>query len=151
MIGYFRSLLDGIQELGRALQTVAVLLEELLRERNEVGDLPERIERLERARAMWEAEMEAAMERADSKFKAARAAEERARGKERRAEALQEKLDPGDEESEGPSDEWIERWMEELSRRDGAGSQPEGVPAVRPDVERRLAGRERAKRAKRGY
>lgn len=113
-----------------------------------LADLDRRLDSIERNRAIWEGEMEAAMVKVDSKFRAARAAEER----ERHLRKSNEETDESDDEGmEGLPDEYI-RAIQGLHADAGEG---EGVPALYQDVgaagaNGALSGRELARRKKWG-
>ena len=79
----------------------------------------ERLDELERSRALWEAEMEAGFLKADSKYKAAAAAEARTRKQ-------LDKLDLFDSEGE--------EGQEALQPHNAPGGEAEGVFPVHVDV-----------------
>lgn len=145
-----RQLPESLHALAAAVRRGADVLDGARGPLEDLARVEGRLEELERSRALWEAEMEAALETAEHRVRTARAAEERSRGMEKRAKALTEAAREGDEEGEGEGDDWIERYVEALGRRDGAGGAPGGVPPVREDVAGDLTGRERARRTKFG-
>ncbi len=85
--------LREISRLPDAIHRLSSTLQAVLTEWKETAPGNERLDELERSRSIWEAEMEAGMMKADSKYKAAAAAESRARKQ-------NEKLDPFLEESD---------------------------------------------------
>jgi len=85
----FSRLPDALHRVASALQAVA-------ESQRDHAPSVERLDELERNRSIWEAEIEAGLLKADSKYKAAANAESRARKQ-------LEKLDPfGEEGEEGP-------------------------------------------------
>lgn len=97
--------LREISRLPDAIHRLTSTLRALAETQRESAPLEARVEELERDRAMWEAEMEAAYLKADSKYKAAANAESRTRKQ-------LEKLDPfgseGEEVPEGIPPEYAE-------------------------------------------
>ena len=83
-----RALPEGIRGLVIAVARLATKLEEAADLARQAGPLEARIEDLERTRAMWEATIEAELQKADSTYKSAANAENRARTMERHAEKL---------------------------------------------------------------
>ncbi len=85
--------LREISRIPDALHRLTSTLQALAEAQRDNGPSEERLDELERSRSIWEAEVEAGMMKADSKYKAAAAAESRARKQ-------NEKLDPFLEESD---------------------------------------------------
>ncbi len=114
----FRRAADAIERLAAGISTAQ-------RERVDTGPLLERLVDLETSRAMWEAECEALLMKAEGKLKAAANSEARERTMQRNREA---DIDPfnhdGDEESEV------------IPRGYAPAGEEEGVPPVRVDVAR---------------
>jgi len=79
MFGRSREYLEVLQGGRQALQAIADVLAASLDGRGDAGKLAERLEDLELTRAKWEAEISAELLKADSRYKAAAAAESRAR------------------------------------------------------------------------
>ncbi len=111
--------LRQISRLPDALHRVAIALQAVAESQRDHAPSVERLDELERNRSIWEAEIEAGMLKADSKYKAAANAEARTRKQ-------LEKLDPFDEEGEevpvGIPPQYADL---------GAA---EGLPAVYPDL-----------------
>ena len=82
--------LREFRALPAAIHQLSVSVQELASQQRESGPSEERLDELERSRALWEADMEAEFRRADGKYKAAAAAEQRARKQ-------NEKFDFGDD------------------------------------------------------
>lgn len=143
MIRYFRALLEALQEAATALSTGVSLLYDL-REGSSPDGLLDRLEKLERSRAEWEAEVEAELIRADSRFRAARAAEERARTKEKNAEAATDLLDEESVEELPPE------YLRLLQKSDAVGGEEEGMHPVRDRVATRAEGKALARQLKWG-
>lgn len=143
MIRYFRSVLETLQELSTGVWQAVGLLQELL-EGSNPGALVERLEALERNQAKWEAQVESELIHAESRFKAARAAEERARHQAQKVEA-----EP-DEYDEEELEEIAEAYRPFLSEGDGARSPEGGVHPVRDRVETRAGQKDQARLAKWG-
>lgn len=134
--GALLAVLQGIEQALHGLREVA----EPLGADERLGTLLERVDALERNRAMWEAEVEATFIRAENERKNARAAEERARYKARKVEDSD-----GDEVGEQGELDAL------LSEANGARGQEGGVPPVRSGVgSRREAQRQLATRFKFG-
>jgi len=75
----FRALVGALQDVAAQLSGVSLRLSELLQSYDEGAPLADRVEHLERTRAVWEAEIEAVAMKADSTLKAANNAEARER------------------------------------------------------------------------
>jgi len=97
----FRSLPDAIVRLALSVNGVAVNLRDLIDLQRQNGPPDERLEELERTRAMWEAEMEALLLKANSTLKGAANAESRSRTMLKHAEKL---TDPFAEEGDQGQD-----------------------------------------------
>lgn len=128
MFGRIRSHVSSfVQALGGVavgLDRIAGLLAALV-EREGSADLADRVDALERSRALWEAEIEGEAQRAESKFRLARAAEERTRAMARSV------TEEGDDEG---LDDIPEQYRRLLSERDGEGGSEEGLQPVREVV-----------------
>jgi len=131
MIGYFRSVLEALQTAAAALTDAVELLGTVDTETQDASELRARVDALERSRALWEAEMEGELQRAEGKYKASRNAEERARTMRSRAEELAG-LGGGDAEGE----EGIPAGYLDLLRGDAPNGTEEGVQPVREAVGR---------------
>ena len=83
--------------MAKSLLAVTGALSQLIELQRETGPSDERLQELERTRAMWEAEMEALVLKADSTYKAASNAEARSRTMLRNAEKI---ADPFAEEGD---------------------------------------------------
>lgn len=153
MISYFRRVLSTLQALSRALDRGVTALERWVETRPMSHQLQERVESIERELQQWEAQVEAELLRAESKFKQARNAEERARGMKDRAEALSN-ADAGAEEGEGEGELDLEdlppAYRQALLELDAEERPEEGVQPMYQGVEGRQAGREHAKNVKFG-
>lgn len=90
MINWARALLGTLKEIATALGACVAVLEAGLTVRSETSDFEQRLAALEREITKREAEAEATLVQAESRFKAARAAEERARHHARTAEVAGE-------------------------------------------------------------
>ena len=112
-------ILREITRLPEAINLLSFRLAELAKSQREHGPAEERLEELERSRSIWEAECEAELLKATSKYRAATAAETRTR-------KMNEKADPfddqGDEVQEGIPPEYA------------APSEGEGVLPLREDL-----------------
>ncbi len=111
--------LKEISRLPDAIHRLSSTLQAVLVEWKETAPGAERLDELERSRALWEAEIEAGLLKADSKYKAAANAESRTR---KQLEKLDPFLEEGDEVPEGipPLNAYV-------------GPQEE-VPGLYPDV-----------------
>jgi len=113
-------ILREIRRLPDAMHRLTAAIHALSDVQASNGPAADRLEALERSRSLWEAEMEAEYLRADSKYKAAAAAESRARKQ-------LDKLDPFPEEGEpGP---------EALPDFHAEGGEGAWLPPVREDLE----------------
>lgn len=136
-----RALQGTLSRIADALQAISVSIDEREVAGPYEGDqeLRTRLDALERSRATWEAEAEGLIIKAESRFKAARAAEERAR------HLLK------DRDAEEDEDGWAED-------EDAPRGRAEGVPAMHQALEvdaaqaapngRPLSKRERARQLK---
>ncbi len=97
VLSEIRRLPAEIEGLSSALIVIAGRLATLIDLQRQNGPADERLEELERTRAKWEAEIEALVLKADSRYKAASNAEARSRVQLRNAEKL---TDPFDDEGE---------------------------------------------------
>jgi len=128
----FRKITGAIRDLADALNGSRQALIDVLTHQlpeataDELGALRQRLDELERSRALWEAEVEGLLQKVEGERRQARSAEERAR-------ALLAKADPVDSSEPGPED-LPEEYMELLRERDEAAGGDLEVPAVRPAV-----------------
>ncbi len=111
--------LRELRRLPDALHRVASALQAVAESQREYAPSDERLDELERTRSIWEAEMEAGFMKAESKYKAANAAESRARKQ-------NEKLDPFLEESDD--------LPEGIPPQYADFGPAETLPAMRPDL-----------------
>ncbi len=117
---YSGAVLEALQGIRAQLQSVAAAAH--------VGpddDLVRRVDELERSRALWEAELEGQLAKAEQERKNARNAEERARGMLKRVT------------SEGDADgleDLPEEYLAAVRGRNGDAGEAEGMPAVRSRV-----------------
>lgn len=123
LLSEIRSLPAAIQALTGAGWEVARKLERLIEVHTENGPFEARLDDLERTRALWQADMEAILQKADSTLKSASNAESRSRTMLRHAEKLTDPFGPEGEELE-----------EALPEGDAPGSEEERVQPVRLDV-----------------
>ncbi len=113
----FRRAADAIERLAAGISAAQ-------RERIDSQPLLERLVDLEQSRAMWEAEVEALLMKAEGKLKAAANSEARERTMQKNRENLVDPFDPDFPEEPTP-----------LRFDYAAPSEEEGVPALRVDVE----------------
>ncbi len=100
------SVLSEIRALPAAIRSLTEAVQEVVELMAENGPAIERLEALERSRATWEAEAEGSFLKADSRYKAAAAAEARSRVMEKNASKLADPFaEEGDEVQEGVSPE----------------------------------------------
>ncbi len=100
VLSEIRRLPGVISDLAVAVLLIAEALKAFIELRVHDGGSEERLQELERTRAMWEAEMEALQVKADSTLKSASNAESRSRTMLRHAEKLADPLDFEGEEIE---------------------------------------------------
>jgi len=154
MFRWFRALLAAVQAIPSALDALRPARGSALQgvEINTLqikgDDLGDRLDALEKSRAMWEAEMEAVLLKADSTLKAANNAESRARTTLKNAKKLGYDDDEGGLESE---EELLQTYKEMgwVPGGNAAGGDAEGLHGVRSYVEGEPA-KARALRAKYG-
>jgi len=108
-----------ISRLPDALHRLSSTLQAVAESQREHAPSLERLDELERTQAIWEAEMDARMMKADSKYKAAANAESRTRKQ-------LEKLDPFDDQSD--------EVQEGIPPEYALASEAEGMLDVRMDV-----------------
>lgn len=130
MFGNIRRLPGIIEELVDAIGTVSLLLGRYLHELSEESGFRDRLQELELSRAKWEAEIEAALVKVESRYKAASSSEARERAL-RRSNAGTDNGDLASEED--VLDAY--RSMGWVPRGDAETGEDEGVPAVPEDVE----------------
>jgi len=129
MFRELRRLPDLIEHLAVSIGDVAGLLQRHLNELSEETRFRDRLEELEMSRARWEAEIEAALVKVESRYKAASSSEARERAL-RRSNA-------GSDGSNFASEEDIVEAYRALGfvpQGDGEGGQEDGVLALREDV-----------------
>ena len=85
-----------------ALERVAASILAASRNREETGDMMERLDQLERERTMWQADVEALLLKAEGKLQAANNAEARTRTMKRSYERFLDPLDPDSDEAQTP-------------------------------------------------
>ena len=119
MFASLRGLAEALQAIVPLLQTLSAAMEARAQD-----DLGARVDELERTRALWQAEMEAQLQRAESERRAARASEERTRAKLRRAGV----------DDEGSLEDLPEEYRALLQARDGEGGGSEGVRPLQAHV-----------------
>lgn len=138
----FNRALDALERIATSLATLSRARGEQLESGADVGPFLGRLDELERSRAVWEAEIEALLIKAEGTFKGARNAEERTRH-------MVKAGDDGTEDgaSNGES-ELIEALQRQLLAANGGPGEGEGVPPVREDVG--LSGKGWAQRMKYG-
>lgn len=129
MFSTFKKLSESVKALVGVLAVLQQDVHGLLERMDAEGTLRERVDALERTRAVWESEVQGVLLKAEGQFKAARSAEERARTKEKNAQALADSLDQEGFEELPPE------YRDLLQGGDVEGSGGEGVPAVHPSVE----------------
>lgn len=112
-------ILREITRLPDAIHRLAVAIHALSDVQAQNAPGTERLDELERNRAIWEAEVEAGLLKADSKYKAAAAAESRAK---RQVDKLDPFAEEGDQEPDGIPAEYV-----------GFGEN-ETLQPVRPDL-----------------
>jgi len=91
-----RIALEKLQAIYNALSRLTAVIESGVEESSSGGDFGGRLEALELSRKKWEAEVEAELQKATTKYKAASNSEARARTQ----RAFYEKVDEGDDPSE---------------------------------------------------
>lgn len=116
-----KRLTDPIRQLSAVLVRISELLQPiaLWAEERPYEALEERVSVLERSRAIWEADMDAILKKAESTQRAARSAEERARRMARDSD--------GDDDG---SDEIPEAYREAVRALNGGSGQDQGVQPV---------------------
>jgi len=121
MFKQLRVLSGTVEGLAATMKHISEVLPKLLESWDRVGPLQERLTELERVRHQWEADMDAQMTRADSRFKAARSAEERTR-------IMADNAQAPDDGAEGEED--LRAQYLELLRRNGEAGGDEAVHQV---------------------
>jgi len=112
-------ILREISRLPEALNGLSYVLAALAKAQNEHAPAEDRLDELERSRSIWEAECEAELLKATSKYRAATAAEQRMR-------KINEKADPFDEEGE--------EITEGIPPEYAGASDAEGLLPLHPDL-----------------
>ena len=97
-MGLLRDFRHGVD----ALERIAAGLNGAVRASHENAPSTERLDEMERRQGMWEAEVEAALMKAEGKLKAAANSEARERTMKKSREDLFDGLDPDSEEVRGP-------------------------------------------------
>lgn len=129
MFRAFRGFTDAVQSLVIVLQGLASLLSRHLKVQEASGTLRERVDDLERTRAQWEAQVEADMLKAESKYSSVRNAEERTRKMAKVYEAAGE----GDE---GGEDSGVAEALRQLILQGNVDTgEDQELPAVHPSLE----------------
>lgn len=131
MIDAIKRLPEAIQEVGHYLRALVEVLTAIHDSLQVDGPTTDRLEDVERRMRLLEADMEATLQKAESRYKAARSAEERSRTMERHAEEIQEAVGFSEEGEE----EIPEEYLQLLRERDGAGSPEEGMQPLPPGME----------------
>lgn len=129
MIRFFKNVTSSLQAIAAALDTLNALLSEGIREASGVAGFEDRLGTLERELDKREAQAEATLERAQSKFASARAAEERARG----FANAQKRPDNGDE-GDDVDQEQLDAYLEAIQQGYDPTGPAEGVQPVPPGV-----------------
>lgn len=128
----FRKITEAVRDLAAALnESRRALLDVLKNELPEAASaelhsIGERLDALERGRALWEADVEGLLQKVEGERRQARSAEERTR-------ALQTKVDAASSPEEGTEDLPAE-YLELLRKGDETGGREVEVPAVPPAV-----------------
>lgn len=139
MISWARALLASVQSIASALSHLGELLEGQVRVGSDTADLENRIGAVERRLSHELAEAEATYVKAESKFKAARAAEERARHHAKSANGAE------DGEETFTEDELVAAYEEAgIPLGDEAAGPGEGMPPVPSRMERRVRSKSNA-------
>lgn len=145
MIRYFKKLLAAIQAIAQSCAVLGDILSTGVREASGVQGFEDRLSSLERTLDVREAQAEATLERAESKFKAARASEERAR---HHANSVRRAQD-GDEDGDDGEDLFAQ-YAEQLRSRNAEASEVDGVQFVRSGMGARREVRESLRQLKFG-
>ena len=153
MKAWFRALLEAIQAISGSLNSVRDSLLAWTMPRSDIegdAEIRSRLDALEKSRALWEAEMEAVLVKADSTYKGAANAESRARTMLKKAKSLG--FDDETDDGALDSEEELRQAYASLGlvpAADAGHSGPDGLQAVREGVEGEPA-KARAMRAKFG-
>lgn len=128
MFKNIKRLSDSVQELTEGVTQLIVMLSELPQSSTTDDGSLARIDALEVRQSVWEAEMDAQLIKADSKYKSARNAEERSRTMAKQNEETGEGSEDGMAE--------IQAALEQihLQNQHVEGSQENGVQQLRPDL-----------------
>jgi len=128
MFGHSRRLIEALQKSTASVRELTTELREGRGGRDYPEELAGRLEGLELSRAKWEAEMEAELLKADSRYKAASNAESRARTQARHDEKIVTDLAPESEDS-------LEEYYDRLRAGNAEGGPEEGMHVVHMDME----------------
>jgi multidrug resistance efflux pump len=142
MFKNIKRLSSSVQELTEGLTQLILILSERPQDATMDTDSLARLDALEVRQSVWEAEMDAQLIKADSKYKSARNAEERSRTMAKRNEETGEGSEDGVAE--------IQAALEQIHLQNShvEGSEENGVQHVRPNMG--LGPKETALRAKFG-
>ena len=142
MFKNIKRLSESVQELTVGVTELILMLSELPQAPPTDSTSAARLEALEVRQSVWEAEMDAQLIKADSKYKSARNAEERSRTMAKQNEETGEGNDDGVAELQAAFQQL------QLQSEHGEGSQENGVPPVRQNLG--FGSKETAMRAKFG-
>lgn len=143
---YARDILTVHQDTVAALERVRVAVAAAAERQghpipqNDLDDLRGRLDELERRRALWEAEVEGTLQKAEAAWRGARSAEERAR-------YMARKRDADDDEGDQEELDLPEQYRQALAAAHGDGGQANGMSGVRPGVGPARAANRAAQRA----
>lgn len=147
MFGNLKRIADSVQGLWNELSRCGELLAVMAQESDHDEHLEARVTDLERRLSQAMAEAEALTIKAESRFKAARAAEERERAHREKAEEAAEQLAGLDEEELASLPP---EYLNLIQRGDVGGGEAEGMQPMRSPVADGPTGKERAKALKWG-
>jgi len=140
MFKHIRQLLGAQQDVHQRIAALLEKIDQKLEARSDERSA-ERLDELERTRALWEAEVEGQLAKAGSAFRNARSAEERTRSM----------VDNVPSEGDASSDDAIEAHIRSLRDLDANGGEEEGLQPVRKSVgSHRASKRQNATRLKFG-
>jgi len=128
MFKNIKRLSESVQDLTEGVTQLILMLSELPQNAPTDTDSMARLDALEVRQSVWEAEMDAQLIKADSKYKSARNAEERSRTMAKRDEETGEGSEDGVAE--------IQEALQQLQLQNShvEGSQENGVQHVRPNL-----------------
>jgi len=128
MFKNIKRLSESVQDLTEGVTQLIVMLSELPQNSTTDDGALARIDALEVRQSVWEAEMDAQLIKADSKYKSARNAEERSRTMAKQNEEIGE----GSEDGMAEIQEALQQIH--LQNQHAEGSQENGLQHVRPDL-----------------